>query len=495
MTRHTALIREPGAASVEELNVSRNQPSVEFSFAPGRYAALAFVALLAMACSVSLLSQELRAASSRRVITPDLSQFAPVYLAGFGNNRVATEVHDDLFVRCLALQVQAAPTVICSVDVIGLFYDDVLEIRELARTKAEMPAMDLIVAVTHNHEGPDTMGLWGPQMGVSGLNSSYMEFLRAQIAEAASDAVSRLQPAKATIGEASDQVLTASYDDTRPPVVHDDVVTVLHVTTADGKALGTLVNWNSHPEALGAKNTKITADFLASFYRRLDQQDAWVIFLNGALGGMQSPLGGSIPDPSTREMLREPTFRFAEVLGERLAMVAQQAIGRGRQEAVDEIQYTERLVRIPISNQNFAAAAQAGVFGDRKRFINLRNLETPVGLLQLRAAGGPVLDAAMIPGEAYPELSVGGIEQMPGADFPLARREKPYREMMKARHQMVVGLANDEIGYIIPKLQWDEKPPYLQNADKPWYGEINSPGPETAPRIADALEKLIEQRP
>jgi hypothetical protein len=455
--------------------------------------ALALLALLSVA--PSLTAQELRAGSSRRVITPDLSLHAPVYLAGFANNRIATEVHDPLYVRCLALQAQALPVVLCSADLIGLFYDDVLEVREMVRNRVDRPELPLIVAVTHNHEGPDTMGLWGKQTGVSGLNAAYMEFLRDQIAQAAVEAVQRLQPARAVVGNASDQLLTATYDDTRPPVVHDDIVTVLHLTSTDGKVLGTLVNWNSHPEALGSKNTRITADFLASFYRKMDHDDASVVFLNGALGGMQSPLGGSIADPATRETLRESSFRFAEVLGERLALVAQQAIARARTVPVTSIDYREQLARIPVANKGFVAAAQAGVFGSRKRFQELRNLETPVGFLRLRNHDEPVLDAAMIPGEAYPELSVGGIDLMSGADFPTARRETPYREMMRAPFQMVVGLANDEIGYIIPKLQWDENPPYLQNAEGPWYGEVNSPGPETAPRIADVLQRMIEATP
>lgn len=456
---------------------------------------LAVVVLLFVIAALPARPQQLRAGSARTVVTPDLVTYAPVYMAGFDNNRIATEVHDDLYARCVALQAQAEPTVICSVDVIGLFFDDVQQIRNLAREQADMPAMDLIVAVTHNHEGPDTMGLWGEQRGVSGLNEAYMAFLRGKVAAAALEALQRLQPVVSTIGSASDQVLTASYDDTRPPVVHDDVVTVLHLTSREGKVVGTLVNWNSHPEALGSKNTKITADFLASFYRKFDRDDASVVFLNGALGGMQSPLGGSIPDPDSREMLREPTFRFAEVLGEHLAMVAQQAIDRGQQVPVDEVHYFEEMVRIPVTNKNFIAASQAGIFGERKQIHDLRNFETPVGFLRLRANREAVLDAAMIPGEAYPELSVGGIELYPGADFPRARREKPYREMMTARHQMVVGLANDEIGYIIPKLEWDEDPPYLQGAETEWYGEVNSPGPDTASRIADALEKLINAAP
>jgi hypothetical protein len=55
---------------------------------------------------------------------------------------------------------------------------------------------------------------------------------------------------------------------------------------------------------------------------------------------------------------------------------------------------------------------------------------------------------------------------------------------------MLIGLADDEIGYIIPKAEWDEKPPYLQNAKKAWYGEENSVGPDAAARIAAAIQEL-----
>ena len=62
---------------------------------------------------------------------------------------------------------------------------------------------------------------------------------------------------------------------------------------------------------------------------------------------------------------------------------------------------------------------------------------------------------------------------------------------MKAKMNMLFGLANDQIGYIIPKSQWDEKAPYTYN-DKP-YGEENSLGPQTAPLIHDALSSLLRE--
>ena len=64
---------------------------------------------------------------------------------------------------------------------------------------------------------------------------------------------------------------------------------------------------------------------------------------------------------------------------------------------------------------------------------------------------------------------------------------------MSAEFKMLVGLADDEIGYIIPKAEWDEVAPWLKNAQQAWYGEVNSVGPDAAPRIAAALEHLLKQ--
>ena len=55
---------------------------------------------------------------------------------------------------------------------------------------------------------------------------------------------------------------------------------------------------------------------------------------------------------------------------------------------------------------------------------------------------------------------------------------------------MLIGLANDELGYIIPKRQWDEKAPFCYGRTSAQYGEINSLGPETAPLLCAAFREL-----
>ena len=78
------------------------------------------VTVLSVASFIPCAQAQLRAGVAKAVITPDVHKNA-VYLAGFGHNRVATGVHDDLYARCLALGAGMDTVALCSVDVIGLF--------------------------------------------------------------------------------------------------------------------------------------------------------------------------------------------------------------------------------------------------------------------------------------------------------------------------------------------------------------------------------------
>ncbi|MBI4875331.1 MAG: hypothetical protein HY822_11925 [Acidobacteria bacterium] len=448
---------------------------------------------LLLAAALALLSvparAELRAGAARRSVTPDLNRFGPVYIAGFGQNRVATGIHDELAARCLALDTGQKPLVICGVDSIGLYWDDVARVRE--RVAQTIPS-DVIVAATHSHQTPDTMGLWGPAFGQSGLNEDYNRYVVAQIAAAAIEALRAREPAVACLAAANPPELKSCFDDSRPPVVHDPEILALSLAGRRGQAIGTLVNWANHPEALGSKNTLLSADYLAYYYPRLEASLGGVaVFVNGAVGGMQSPLGAKIADPATGQPAPKDSFRFAEILGLRVADLAAEAVKKAKPARIDRMEFRETTIRIPLANQGFQMAAQAGLFKGRKAPNDDGTMAAPVGYLRLGRGARPLLEAALVPGELYPELSGGGIQRYPGADFPEAPFEPPLKRMLRAPFRMLFGLADDEIGYILPKAEWDNQAPWLQNAPKRWYGEVNSVGPETAPRIAEAFRSLI----
>lgn len=114
----------------------------------------------------------LLAGASRVKITPSYS----VYLAGLGNNRKSEGVHDDIYASALYLNDGKTSVVIVSLDLIGLFHDDVEDIRGNKN--------DIIIACTHQHSGPDTLGLWGPDETTSGVNPEYLAFVKGKVREA-----------------------------------------------------------------------------------------------------------------------------------------------------------------------------------------------------------------------------------------------------------------------------------------------------------------------
>jgi hypothetical protein len=67
----------------------------------------------------------------------------------------------------------------------------------------------------------------------------------------------------------------------------------------------------------------------------------------------------------------------------------------------------------------------------------------------------------------------------------------PLRGLMPGSFKFVIGLANDELGYIIPRSQWDAEAPWLYGEDEETYGEIVSMGPGTAPLLHAALREIL----
>ena len=474
---------------------------------------------LLLASDSSLSGAGLRAGAAKAIITPDLKT-AKVYLAGFDNNRTATGVHDDLYVRCLALAIENQHVVMCAADLIGLFYDDVLKIR--ARVAAQTPQVThLIVASTHDHEGPDTMGLWGPTPLESGINDGYMTWLQDRIAATATQAARSLEPARLKLARDDHPLLAMLQDDSRPPYVKDPYLFVMQLASvSNGHAIGTLVNWSDHPETLGGKNTRITADYPHWLCRYIEANLGGIaVFMDGSIGGLLSTLGQSVAlqDPETGEVAKDNTWRKAELFGNTVGQLAVRALRAGENLEVDSMTVHKAVIFAPLHNDRFRAGGAAGIYKGRKplytngridrsvakkefpgfgmlNYTTGKDLQTEVNYLTLQNRGQTVAEIVTVPGEIYPELINGGITRYPGADFPDAPFEPVIREHLKSKYQFVFGLANDEIGYIIPKAEWDEQLPWLANSKRPWYGEINSAGPDVAGAVTHALVGLIEQR-
>jgi hypothetical protein len=479
---------------------------------------LAIKTFLIIVAAPLVSADTLRAGAAQSVITPELSGQA-VYLAGFGHNRVATAVHDDLYVRCLALGVAKQTLVVCSVDLIGLFYDDVLTIRRAFQQKTST-ATFLIVASTHTHAAPDTLGLYGPSPLDSGIDLKYLNWVDQRIATTAADAVRAMQPARSELVCDDHPLLALLQGEDRPPIVKDPFLYVMRlVARSTGQTIATVVNWSDHPEVLGRKNTQITSDYPHWTRNYLDKElGGTAFFFSGSIGKV-SPLGNQVAlvDPETGKIAEDGTWRKAELLGAEIGRLAERALKSAKPVNIDSLLIRTDTVFVPMHNPNFRVAEAAGVFAGRKPFYTNgapdpaaetcdlpdlgrvkyatgNDIQTEVDYIQLRSHGVPVAEIVTIPGEIYPELINGGVARYPGADYPKSPIEPVLREQLRTKYQFILGLGNDEIGYLIPKAEWDEKPPWLKNAAEPWYGEANSVGPDAAAAVLRSLVALISRQ-
>ena len=125
------------------------------------------------------------------------------------------------------------------------------------------------------------------------------------------------------------------------------------------------------------------------------------------------------------------------------------------------------------------------------RYMYVTNTE--VNYVQL----GDKIGIVFVPGELYPELSIGtSIVPDVGCDYHNLSWEPPIKPLMKPKYKFVIGLANDEIGYIIPKCLWDEKKPYAYHREgmsSPQYNEANSAGYDTAGIVISNLIGLLKE--
>jgi hypothetical protein len=472
--------------------------------------------VLLIAVVPALRAGNIQAGAAQSVITPTLSPQHPVYLAGFGNNRIATGIHDDLYVRCLALEIARQKLVLCSVDLIGLFYDDVLAIRRNFSDLTPSPSF-LIVAATHTHAGPDTLGLYGPKLFQSGADLDYLAGVDRRVAATAVEALRNLQPATLELARDDHPLLGSLQGEDRPPIVKDPFLFVMRlVARSTRQTIAIVVNWSDHPEVLSRKNTEITSDYPHWVREYLENRLGGIaLFFSGSIGKV-SPLGQvSLVDPDTGRIAEDGTWRKAELLGTTIGRLAERALTNAKPVNIDSLSIQHRTVFVPLHNPIFRAAIAAGVFAKRRPLYTdgkldpateMRNLpglgqvqyatgsdiQTEVDYLQLLSADAVIAELLTVPGEIYPELIDGGIARYTGADFPPAPLEPALREHLKSNYQFILGLGNDEIGYLIPKAEWDKNPPWLQNAPVSWYGEVNSVGPDAASQVLRALLVLID---
>jgi len=456
--------------------------------------------------------------------------FQAIWLGGFHNGRPAIGVHDDIWARALVLEQGETRLAFVVVDLVGWFYDDV----ELTRTMLQEQGVDvdyLLVASTHNHESPDTMGLWGKTATSGGYDETYALQVRQATVDAVADAiVDKREVASLKVGAVdastyADNGLSNIIRDSRDPKVIDEMLRAALLKDNNGETIATLSYFGNHPEAMADENVMLTSDFpgpMRDFledgvrYDNIDyQRDGYggiSIFINGAVGGLMTPLGITIVDREGIER-REYTFERLDAFGKVMAEMAMDAIDEAPEVTDLSISVTSSVFELPIDNFGFQGMFLSGIL-ERETYSwnsdeiasddNKPHVRTEIAHIQL----GPI-SFMTVPGEIFPELLIGGYDgsHIGDPNKPLIDEDNPnppdieqapegpyIRDLIPSEHPWIVGLGNDELGYIVPEYDFllDDRLPWFNEPEGDHYEETNSLGPQTHGIVREQIENILQ---
>ena len=379
----------------------------------------------------------LRAGAAAVKITPSLDR--TVFIAGYDNNRTANAVHDDLWARALVLDDGKTRMAVVACDLIGLSNFRVRKLRALIHS---VPAENVLIASTHVHSGPDTLGLWGAGPFTTGLDPVYLDALGQHVAQAVDEAARNLRPVSLTAGSVivPDGLVYNSREE-----IQDKRLTALRFRDAKGTTVATVVNYGGHPEI--NKSRSLTSDFVHHVREEVEKRfGGTCVFLNGALGGMVTP------------KISGHTWEEVERVGRGVGASAVEALSQAKPISDPRLAIRKKPVELPLENPKFQIAVGAHLLDAEA--ANSR-FSTEVWRVDI----GPITWIT-IPGEILPRPALALKAEMPG----------PY--------PMIVALGNDELGYILDTDDFDKK---LYS-----YEHGMSVGMQTWPLLCAAARSLLK---
>lgn len=368
---------------------------------------------------------DFRAGVAYRVVTPE--PLLPL-VGGVGPSSPATETRGDLTVRAIVLEKGGTRVAICSTDFIGFPSPLCKKVRGLVRG---VPAENILISATHTHSGPDTHGFPDGQGGTS-VDMKYLNMVCKKLAEAINEAVGNLRPA--SIRVATDEVRGKIAYNYYAPMLYDPRCIVIQAIDKKGSIFATLVNYAIHPEILGNDRGIMSPDLVGPLYDRIKEKGGGMpIFINGAEGGMITADNRDYTRPqeeSAKYFHQMRTWKECLRIGTLLADEALRIVEEAVVQSDPDLVCVAKTVRVPIDNPIFRAIVAASPIG-----YDLA--DDSIAPLQMNVVNLGNAQMLTIPGEALPNIG-----------YYLKRK-------MHGEHNMILGLTNDHIGYILVKEDWD----------------------------------------
>ncbi|MDR2753498.1 MAG: hypothetical protein LBB50_04230 [Oscillospiraceae bacterium] len=412
--------------------------------------------------------------------------------------KTVTAVLDDLRVRTVAVNDGSGrgTVVFAALDAYGLANTAVNAIRaQLMDFAAQEGIVSLNLSALHQHSAVDTFGMNGDIWQVllknpianllhpnqplyNGQNPAYMAHLAAATQKAVRDAVQNMTPGKLYYGTTD---VEDFIWDRRAPFVNDTSMARFRFAPTDGSTETWLCTSMIHCVGNGAAGREVTGDYPYFVEQQIGEKANFMLLMGAQQSN--SMQRGTQNLPSLKEGMSgyETLELFGRALGDKLLGVLNET------EVEPLLNLRHAQVQVPISNQILLVGGKNGMFTNQ--VVKTRRgyrVATEIGYMEL----GSDLAFALVPGELAPELAYGGCLQADkswsGKDWTLPSLQELVAQTGSKRTLRVLGLTNDQIGYIVPDNNYM---PVL--APEGQSVEFVSCGAQTASTLVTAFEALI----
>jgi hypothetical protein len=406
-----------------------------------------------------------RAGAAKSNISPPLG----ISMPGGMSDRKASNIHDELYARCLVLDNGEERLAIVICDAVALGKTTILRAKQLIQQHTGIPPDHVVIAATHTHEGGATVSVFQ-----SDADPDYLNWLAVRISDGVRRAVNNLRPARIGWGQGREEraVFNRRYfmkPDTMPPnpwgktddqvkmnpgsenpnVVKpagptDPALSILAIQDADGEPIAVLGNYTLHYVG-GEKSGDISADYFGAWADIIEREwatsstiakpPAVAILTNGCSGNINNvdvrnrvkqpypyhqmnKVARLIADESLR-VLREVKYQDWAPLAVRLAMVELGVRKPSEKDVQDARGILDKAgPQLKSLSEIYARETVQMANWDEK-------VQAPVQALRIGDVG-----IVTFPGEAFVEM---GLDVKAKSPFPLT---------------FCIDLSNDYLGYI-----------------------------------------------
>ncbi len=427
-------------------------------------------------------SRAFRVGFATRDITPYNYKKHPYWMAGYGIAKRINDFLDPLTANAMWLGCPGdAGVMLLSLDLIGLTGYEIQEIRnELKPICRQSGCINVTISCTHTHAGVDTMGYWGV-LPKSGKDKAYMRFLKSTIKELCEEAYRNRKSGALYYGFIDAPELSHRW---RQPYFSKAVLHRFRFVPDDGSEETWYLNFPAHPNTLGGKNKRISADYPCYMRREINRrQKVNVLFAVSAIGATDI---GEVAKDNT-----ERTILGGMLLGKKAFEISNE------RELSASVTVVAQEFVMPLDNIVLSFAHTLHVFNARRCAADSGTGTGFISEVTYFNIGG--VQILTMPGEMFQELVwSGGYEgaETSSTGEPSDVNPTPLAEIFDDENIAVFGVTNDMAGYALARNDFvlDGRMPFLNRATDRFgrnhYHETNSCGINTGDVIAATCKRI-----